>query len=118
MQIVDASAQGSQARESELLFVNVGADFGNGTVISKAVLVDKGSSALVAFENAFSVSKKEFAPYGAYVYSVGGVEENANGSNRYWQYYVDGALAPIGVSQFFLEKNSSLLFRLEASKLG
>ncbi|PIT85603.1 hypothetical protein COU36_02330, partial [Candidatus Micrarchaeota archaeon CG10_big_fil_rev_8_21_14_0_10_59_7] len=38
--------------------------------------------------------------------------------NRYWQYYVDGVLAPVGVDAYKLDRDVTLEFRYESPQLS
>ncbi|MFH0922423.1 MAG: DUF4430 domain-containing protein [Candidatus Micrarchaeota archaeon] len=73
--------------------------------------VADGSTALEAFSKVANLSTKTFS-FGLYVNGVNAVMED-NEKHLYWQYYVDGELAPVGVDAFKIDKPVSLEFRLE-----
>jgi hypothetical protein len=84
----------------------------NGTAnYSKEVEVDAGATVLAALEANFVVTKKEYS-FGSLVTGIDGLEQN-DSTQRYWQYYVDGVLAPVGASDFKVEKNLSVEWRYE-----
>ncbi len=73
----------------------------------------KGKSAYDAFDAVANLSVKQY-PFGVYVYAVNGLEENKDNNGKYWQYYVNGDLPMVGVDQFMINSNATLLFKYEA----
>ncbi len=113
------AAQNQNNSSQPSLLVYAAVNFGNGTVLARNVLVPNGSTAFLAFSQGFNVSSKSFAGLGEYVFAIEGVKENEGGNNKFWQYYVDGKIASVGVSSFALEKNGTVLeFRLESPEFG
>ncbi len=102
--------------EAGLLGVIVSVNNGSG-VVSKTVYVKNGSTAFDAFKAAANLSYTMHPVYGIYVTGINGLLEDSK-TGKYWQYYVDGQLAPVGVSSFLLTKNVSLEFRYEAPAFG
>ena len=68
-----------------------------------------GESALSVLELVASVEKEEY-PIGVFVYGINGVKSSGSQS---WIYYVDGELAPLGVSAFKITKSVVILFKLQ-----
>jgi hypothetical protein len=97
--------------ESGLLSVMVSINNGSG-VISKTVSVKNGSTAFDVFNATVQLSYNTHPVYGIYVTGVNGLMEDSK-AGKYWQYYVDGELAPVGVGAFVITKNVSLEFRYE-----
>jgi uncharacterized SAM-binding protein YcdF (DUF218 family) len=85
----------------------------NGTAnASKTLDVALGTTVLAALEANFAVAKKQYS-CGALVTSIDGVAQNES-AGLFWQYYVDGALAPVGAGDFKLEENgTSVEWRFE-----
>lgn len=54
--------------------------------------------------------KTENSEYGEYIVSIKGLEE---GNNYYWNYYVNGEYAQIGVSNYKIQNNDIFEFKLE-----
>ncbi len=99
---------------SESGFLSAVVSINNGSgVLSKTVSVKNGSTALDVFNAATNLSYITHPIYGVYVTGVNGLMEDSK-AGKYWQYYVDGELAPVGVSSFVITKNVSLEFRYEA----
>ena len=98
--------------ETGLLSVVVSINNGSG-VVSKTVSVQNGSTAFDVFNAAANLSYTTHPVYGVYVTGVNGLIEDSK-TGKYWQYYVDGELAPVGVSSFVITKSVSLEFRYEA----
>jgi len=85
----------------------------NGTgVMQSVVSVANGSTALAAFEKAATLNVTRHPAYGAFVTGVNGLEQDP-AANKYWQYYVDGVLAPVGVDAYKLDRDCTLEFRHE-----
>ncbi|MFQ5405919.1 MAG: DUF4430 domain-containing protein [Candidatus Micrarchaeia archaeon] len=94
-------------------------DFGNGTVLQKQVQAGKGvTTAFDAVSQAFVVSSRDYGELGKYVYAVEDVVENQDKNGKYWQYYVDGKLAAVGVSVFVVEDDVVLDFKYEEPRFG
>lgn len=103
--------QETPQQQPETISVNVSIDDGS-SVSSKAVELRQGSTALDAFRQAANLTLVQYN-VGAYVSCINGVCEDAS-RQLFWQYYVDGRLAPVAVDKFVLKKDSSVQFRLEA----
>jgi hypothetical protein len=50
-------------------------------------------------------------PYGKFVTSINGVENNANDNGYYWQYWVNGELAPVAADNYILADNDQILWK-------
>jgi len=95
-------------------FLSVVVSVNNGSsIVSKTVLVKNGSTAFDVFNSSFNLSFTVHPVYGIYVTGINGLMEDSK-AGKYWQYYVDGELAPVGVSSLVLTRNASLEFRFEA----
>ncbi|VVB68546.1 Uncharacterised protein [Candidatus Norongarragalina meridionalis] len=106
-------AFGCVSQQSTEGTLNVKVLINNGTgVMQSVVSVANGSTALAAFEKAASLNVTHHPVYGAFVSGVNGLEQSS-AANKYWQYYVDGVLAPVGVDAYKLEKDCTLEFRYE-----
>ncbi|MFH1442978.1 MAG: DUF4430 domain-containing protein [Candidatus Micrarchaeota archaeon] len=95
----------------EMVALEVTIDDGNFPV-SKIIEVEKGTSALAAFEKAAKLEYKKY-PFGSYVYSINGKRENTYNDGRYWQYYVNGKIAMVAVDNFIITSGARLEFRYE-----
>ena len=74
--------------------------------------VPMGTTVLEAFRQVAELNLKEYGNLGAYIVGINGLDENPD-TGFYWQYYVNDELAPVGVSNFRLEKGSTIEFRYE-----
>jgi len=83
---------------------------------SKVVEAQEGETAFSVFSRAVEMHYKNYS-FGAYVYSVQDINESAS-EGFYWQYYFNGALAPLGVSDFKIIENGTLEWRLEKPDMG
>ncbi|MBI5229581.1 DUF4430 domain-containing protein [Candidatus Micrarchaeota archaeon] len=102
---------GNESIEKLIIFVAVN---DGSKVTTKTVEVEKGATALEAFQKAASLNVTYYSGMGAFVTGVNGLEQDAK-KGRFWQYYVNGKLAPVGVNNYRVEKNSTILeFRYEA----
>lgn len=81
--------------------------------VSKIVEARQGESAFDVFAKGVEMGFKKFS-FGNYVYSVNGINES-NAEGLYWQYYFNGKLAPLGVSDYKLSQDGVLEWRLEKS---
>lgn len=52
----------------------------------------------------------EDSDYGVYIISIGDLEQ---GDNYYWNYYVNGEYASVGVSSYEIKNNDVFTFKLE-----
>lgn len=68
----------------------------------------------VGNKNNFSVSGKEYPPYGEMVVEIDGV--NNGKDNKFWGYYVNGEYAKEGASVKKLEEGNKILWKFESSK--
>ena len=90
----------------------------NGTgVMQSVVSVANGSTALDAFQLAATLNVTRHPQYGAFVTGINGLEQSAS-ENKYWQYYADGVLAPVGVEAYKLDHDVTLEFRYETPQFG
>jgi len=71
-----------------------------------------GSTAYEAFDAIAELKSTDYPPYGRMVDSINGIGEDTE-DGKYWQYYVDGELAPVGVDFFEIDKQMILEFRYE-----
>ncbi|MFH1056838.1 MAG: DUF4430 domain-containing protein [Candidatus Micrarchaeota archaeon] len=78
---------------------------------SKIVEAQKGETAFSVSAKALEIQYKNYS-FGAYVYSVQGISDDAEGG-FYWQYYYNNRLAPVGVSDFKITDEGTLEWRLE-----
>ena len=102
---------GKSSEDAKNLSVNVIINFGERNV-SKTVSIAKGQTALAAFDEA-AVLNKTSSKWGIFVSGIDGIDGNMNGNGKYWQYYVDGILAPVGADAYVLENDVALEFRYE-----
>lgn len=109
------SSESGMTTAGGLLSVVVSVNNGS-SVVSKTVLVKNGSTAFDVFNATANLTYTVHSVYGVYVTGVNGLMEDSKTGN-YWQYYVDGELAPVGVSAFVITKNVSLEFRYEKPAL-
>ena len=79
--------------------------------VSETVAVANGSTAFQAFTQAATLSIQD-SKYGIFVTGVNGLEQDHD-AGLYWQYYVDGELAPVGVAAYVLTEDCTLEFRYE-----
>jgi len=49
--------------------------------------------------------------YGKFVTSINGVDNNAGDNGRYWQYWVNGELAPVAADNYLLADGDQVLWR-------
>jgi hypothetical protein len=49
--------------------------------------------------------------YGKFVTSINGVENNANDNGFYWQYWVNGELAPVAADSYILADGDKILWK-------
>lgn len=54
--------------------------------------------------------KTEDSDYGEYIISIKGLKQ---GNNYYWNYYVNGEYAQIGISSYEIKNNDEFRFKLE-----
>ena len=97
-----------QSASNQQLTIIVEIDNGSG-LVSKAVSVASGSTALQAFEAVADLELKQYG-VGAYVSCINSLCEDA-AANSYWQYYFDGKLAPVAVDRYLLNRDGRLEFR-------
>lgn len=98
-----------QQQTSNQLAVTIIVNDGHSPV-TKEITISNGSTALDAFSKAAQLNYTVHPVYGTFITGVNGVEQNGT---HFWQYYVDGELAPVGVDAFKITKDSTLEFRLE-----
>lgn len=86
------------------------------SVSTKAINVEAGTSVLDAFKKIAKMNVTYHRIYGAFVTGINGLEQNPK-KGLYWQYYIDGELAPVGAADYKLEKNNTVVeFRYEIPK--
>ncbi|PIO06227.1 hypothetical protein COT29_02050 [Candidatus Micrarchaeota archaeon CG08_land_8_20_14_0_20_59_11] len=116
--LLSAVLLGCVAQQPSEGTLNIKVLINNGTgVMQSVVSVANGSAALAAFEKAATLNITRHPAYGAFVTGVNGLEQSAS-ENRYWQYYVDGVLAPVGVDAYKLDRDVTLEFRYESPQLS
>ena len=49
--------------------------------------------------------------YGKFITAINGVENNANNSGRYWQYWVNVELAPVAAENYILSDGDQVLWK-------
>jgi len=108
------------AIESETIFVDIGVDYGNGTVTwFNNTILPKGSTALSAL---VSIARVEYriGDYGAYVLSVNGIWErkisNNEGFSWMWYYYdpEEGLkMGPVAADKYVLSDGDIIVWRYE-----
>lgn len=54
--------------------------------------------------------KTESGDYGAYITSINDLEQS---NNYYWNYYVNGEYASVGISKYEIKDNDTITFKLE-----
>ena len=116
--LLSAVLLGCVAQQPSEGTLNIKVLINNGTgVMQSVVSVANGSAALAAFEKAATLNITRHPAYGAFVTGVNGLEQSTS-ENRYWQYYVDGVLAPVGVDAYKLDRDVTLEFRYESPQLS
>jgi len=116
--LLSAVLLGCVAQQPSEGTLNIKVLINNGTgVMQSVVSVANGSAALAAFEKAATLNITRHPTYGAFVTGVNGLEQSTS-ENRYWQYYVDGVLAPVGVDAYKLDRDVTLEFRYESPQLS
>jgi hypothetical protein len=85
----------------------------NGThITTENTQIANGSTAFDAFKKVATLNYSTHPTYGVFITGVNGLEQDA-AKGMYWQYYVNGQLAPVGVGAYILDKNATLEFRYE-----
>lgn len=99
-------------QQSSGIAVNI--DFGNGTNLTYIGL--QASDALTATQ---AVAQVELKWYGdlVFVLAIDDVPNDAS-SGLWWQYWVDGELAPVAANKYQLQDNDSIQWRRAASQYG
>ncbi len=105
------SIQTNKSNE-ELINVSLIIDYGNSTE-SKTIFVENGTTVYDAMRKAVNLSVKTHPTYGVFVEGINGVMQ---GNGKYWQYYIDGKLAPVGVSNYIINRSLILEWKLEVPK--
>ena len=77
-----------------------------GNSVEEEEIKANGISSMVAYLNV----ETEDSDYGAYIISIGDLEQ---GDNYYWNYYVNGEYASVGVSSYEIKNNDVFTFKLE-----
>ncbi len=78
-----------------------------------SIEVQRGTSAYELFGSHADLKVKEYGGLGAYILEVNGLPENKDGNGKFWQYYVDGEYAKVGVSHYKIEKPATVELRYE-----
>ncbi len=63
----------------------------------------------------FLAEYKNYPGMGMFVESINGVK-NDNQTQTYWIYYINGAVAKIGISQYIVQPNDIITWKFEKSK--
>ncbi|GEM_PF-5730168 len=88
---------------------------GAGEDIFKNISVERGSTVFdVIRDNVDELRYKTYPGMGAYITSIGGVEENKE-KGLFWLFYVDGKLANVGVSSYQIDKSINISLSYEPS---
>ena len=86
----------------------------NGTVQeTRAYQVEKGTTAYDFVKEHLQLKVREYGTIGVYIEAVNGLEENREGNHKFWQYYVDGEYAKVGVSFYRIDRPLTLELRYE-----
>ncbi len=79
-------------------------DFGNGEITSSTLNYETDQSLLEALKKTTLQIKTENYPLlGAIVKNINGFENNTDG--KYWQYWINGRYAEIGISSYIVKPN-------------
>ena len=97
--------------QQETVAVTVKINDGAG-VDTHAIKLTRMLTAYDAFDAVADLESKEYPPYGRMITSINGLEQSDD-AGMYWQYYVDGELAPVGVDSFEIDRDMELEFRYE-----
>lgn len=103
----DAPANEAPARLSASLSIE-------GVIAKDTHEVAAGTSALdfladEAVEHGIGIVVKEYAGMGKLVEAIGGLANGEGG--KYWHYYVNGSLAPVGADAYVLKEGDSIEWR-------
>ncbi len=60
-----------------------------------------------------SFGGKEYIGLGFFVDEINGVKNNANGSNKYWIYSINGKKADVGISQYIVKEGDTINWNYE-----
>lgn len=83
------------------------------TVLSETSVRDLVS--VVSQVKGFDYAEKQYPGMGTLIEQLGPI---INGTgNKYWQYYVNGTLAPVGVDEYELNENDTIEWRFEAPQV-
>lgn len=83
-------------------------DYGNST--QQAFTGLSGLTAFDALDHSASVVYVEHS-FGKFVTAINGVANNANGNRQYWQFWVNGELAPIATDFYELADGDRILWK-------
>ena len=83
-------------------------DFGNSTQLVFPNL--SGDTVFDILNQTTTVVFTQYA-YGKFITSINGVENNADANGHYWQYWVNGELAPIAADNYMLADDDQVLWK-------
>ncbi|MBN3036981.1 MAG: DUF4430 domain-containing protein [Candidatus Diapherotrites archaeon] len=111
--LVFAGCVQQQAPEQVSDFITLTVRVNNSQSVTEDVVeLPRGSTAFDAFSEVAVLDYSTHPVYGVFVEGINGVEGSVE-SGYFWQYYVDGELAPVGVDSFVLNESATLEFRYE-----
>lgn len=84
------------------------------------VRVEEGTTALdllreEAREYGFALAEKEYAGLGVLVEQIGSFKNGTNG--KYWHYYVNSSLAPVGAESYILKNNDMIEWKFHEPRV-
>jgi hypothetical protein len=83
-------------------------DYGNTT---QHVFSDQAGATVFDILNQTSTVTFTQYPYGKFITSINGVENNADNNGRYWQYWVNDELAPVAADTYLLTDGDQVLWK-------
>jgi len=83
---------------------------GTQTILDKSIEVEKGTNAFEAMQTVAEVQFQDFGEMGVMVEAINGVSP---GENEFWGLYLDGELAPMGISAISIEKDTAIEWKIE-----
>ncbi|MFH1786629.1 MAG: DUF4430 domain-containing protein [archaeon] len=92
--------------------VTININPGGGFMTSEGVNVGCGTTALEATGMVADLKTSEHEQFGVFVEGINGVEQDF-AQGYYWQYYVDGELAPVGAGAYKIKDDVTIEWRLE-----
>lgn len=70
----------------------------------------------VTQEQSIPLTKKDYTGMGTLVVKIGGLENGSGG--KYWHYYVNGVLAPVGADAYIVREGDTLEWRFHEPDEG